>query len=83
MTRLTWVEGSVMLAFWIAGLVAFLIGGLSLVGHMVQALLALVFWWVARELYREYHVCLREEYDRHQVFKEWDRQQRSRLKGME
>lgn len=83
MTRLGWFECLVLLSFFLAGLASFFLGGLSLVGHVVQAFLAVALWWVGRELYREYHECLREEYDRHQVFKEWDRRQNSHLKGME
>lgn len=83
MTRLTWFECLVLLAFFMAGLASFFVGGLSLVGHVVQALLAIVFWWVGRELYREYFETLKNEYYKDRVFAEWAKRQNSHMKGME
>ena len=71
MTRLGWLTGLVLVAFWIAGLSAFLVGGLSLAGHVFQAFLAVVFWWIGRELYREYYEALKTELYREQIYREW------------
>jgi hypothetical protein len=82
MTRLTWVAGLVLLAFFMAGLASFFVGGLSLVGHVVQAFLAVVLWWAGRELYREYFETLKTEHNKNQVFADWARRQKH-LKGMD
>jgi hypothetical protein len=81
MTRLTWFEGFVLLAFWIGGLTAFLIGGIVAVGQLLKVLLVLVLWWVGRELWREYYETVRTGYYREQVFRSW--RENSRRKGME
>ena len=44
MTRLTWFECLILLAFWIGGLSAFLIGGKVAVGYVLQGLLVVVIW---------------------------------------
>ena len=82
MTRLTWVAGLVLVAFWMAGLASFFLVGLSLVGHVVQAFLAVVLWWVGRELYREYFETLKNEHCKNQIFADWAKRQKH-LKGME
>ena len=81
MTRLTWFEGFILLAFWVGGLTAFLIGGKVAVGYVLQWLLAVVLWWVGRELWREYHETVKMEYYREQIFRDW--RANSRRKGME
>ena len=81
MNRLTWFECLVLLSFWIGGLTAFLIGGLVAVGHLLKVLLALVLWWVGRELWREYDEAVRTEYYREQIFRTW--RENSRRKGLE
>ena len=81
MTRLTWFECLVLLSFWIGGLAAFLVGGLVAVGHVFKVLLALVLWWVGRELWREYHETVMTEYYREQIFRDW--RENSRRKGLE
>lgn len=82
MTRLGWFECLVLLAFFLGGLASFFLGGLSLVGHVVQAFLAVVFWWVGRELYREYFEVLKTEHYKNQVFADWAKRQKH-LKGMD
>jgi hypothetical protein len=82
MTRLGWFEGFILLAFWIGGLTAFLVGGLVAVGQVLQAFLVVVFWWVVRELYREYYETLKMEHYKNQVFADWAKRQKH-LKGME
>jgi hypothetical protein len=81
MTRLGWVECFILLAFWIGGLTAFLVGGLVAVGQVLQAFLVVVFWWVVRELYREYYETLKAEIYREQIYRDW--RENSRRKGME
>ena len=81
MTRLTWFECLILLAFWIGGLSAFLIGGKVAVGYVLQGLLVVVIWWVGREMYREYWVSLMAMHYREQVYREW--RANSRRKGME
>lgn len=81
MMRLTWFECLVLLAFWLGGLTAFLVGGLVAVGQLLKVLAALVLWWVGRELWREYHETVRTEYYREQIFRTW--RENSRRKGME
>lgn len=81
MTRLGWFEGFILLAFWIGGLTAFLVGGLVAVGQVLQAFLVVVFWWVVRELYREYYETLKAEIYREQIYRDW--RENSRRKGME
>jgi len=81
MTRLTWFECLVLLSFWIGGLTAFLVGGLVAVGQLLTVFLAVVVWWVVRELWREYREHLRTEYYREQIFRNW--RENSRRKGIE
>lgn len=81
MTRLGWFHGVVLVAFWLAGLSAFLIGGLSLAGRVFQVFLVVVVGWVGRELYRECWESLKAELYRERVFREWRRV--NRLKGMD
>ena len=81
MTRLTWFECLILLSFWLAGLAAFLVGGKAAVGHVLQGLLAVVLWWVGRELWLEYHETVKTEYYRDQIFRDW--RANSRRKGME
>ena len=81
MTRLTWFEGLIVLVFWIGGLTAFLVGGLVAVGQLLKVLLAVVLWWVVRDLWREYHEAVRTEYYREQIFRDW--KANSRRKGVE
>ncbi len=81
MTRLTWFEGFILLAFWALGLSAYLVGGKVAVGYVLQWLLAVVLWWVGRELWREYHETVKMEYYREQIFRDW--RENSRRKGME
>lgn len=81
MTRLTWFEGRILLAFWVGGLSAFLIGGKVAVGYVLQGLLVVVLWWVVRDLWREYHETVKMEYCREQIFRSW--RENSRRKGME
>ncbi len=82
MNKLGWVESLVLMAFWVAGLTAFLVGGLSMLGHVVQAFLVVGLCWVARQLYQEYAETLRCEYSRNQAFTEWGKRQQ-RWKGMD
>ena len=81
MTRLTWFECLILLAFWIGGLTAFLVGGLVAVGQLMKVLAALVLWWVGRELWREYKETVRVAYYREQIYRDW--RENSRRKGME
>ena len=81
MTRLTWFECLVLLAFWMGGLSAYLIGGRVLVGYVVQAFLVVVLGWIGRIAYLEYIEVLRDEYYRDQIFRNW--RENSRRKGME
>lgn len=81
MTRLTWFECLILLAFWLAGLASFLVGGKVAVGYVLQGLLVVVLWWVGRELWREYKETVKTEYYRDQIFRTW--RANSRRKGME
>lgn len=81
MTRFGWFECLVLLAFWIGGLTAFLVGGLVAVGVLLKVLLALVLWWIVRDLWREYKETVLTDYYREQVFRDW--RENSRRKGME
>jgi len=84
MTALGFWEVFVLLAFWLGGLAAYLIGGFWALGYVVQALLVTVMCWVLRVLYLEFKDELYREYDRHQAFSEWKRRQQSQqLKGMD
>lgn len=82
MNRLGLWECLVLVAFWVAGLTAVLVGGLALLGYVVQAFLVVGFGWVAWQLYDEYAETLRCEYDRKQVFADWEKR-RHTLKGID
>lgn len=79
MTRLGWFECLVLVAFFLAGLAAFLMGGLWAVGYVIQALLVVVFWWVCRELYREFSEKIVKKIEQDKAFDEWDRRRQSRI----
>jgi len=81
MTRLGLWECFVLVCFWGAGLTAFLIGGMTMLGYVVQAFLWTGFVWVAYQLYREYGEMVKSEYYRNQIFEDWAK--RDRLKGMD
>lgn len=83
MTRLGWFGCLVLVAFFLSGLAAFLIGGLWAVGYVLQAFLIVVFGWTCRELYRTFNEDLLYNIQRDRAFDEWDRRQNTRLKGME
>lgn len=90
MTRLGLWECFILLAFWLGGLAAYLLGGLVWVGHVVQGFLWAVFFWVLRQLFLEYWDTLTEKYRRqvlrrqiNAAFKEWDNRRTHRMKGME
>lgn len=75
-------ECLVLVSFWVAGLTAFLVGGLVMLGHVVQVFLVLGLGWVACQLYREYAATLRCEYGRRRAFADWAKRQ-NRLKGID
>jgi hypothetical protein len=79
MTRFTFFDCFVLLMFWMAGLSAFLIGGLVWAGYVFQLFLVVVFAWVGRELYREYWTSLLAMHYRNQVYDEW--RENTRRKG--
>lgn len=80
MTRLGWFECLVLVVFFLSGLAAFLMGGLWAVGYVIQALLLVVFWWVCRELYREFSATIVKKIAQDQAFDEWERRQYPRVK---
>ncbi len=82
MTRLGLWECFVLVCFWVAGLAGFLIGGMTMLGYVVQVFLWTGFVWVVWQMYREYAVIVRCEYYRNKVFADWAKRQ-NRLKGMD
>lgn len=90
MTRLGTWEFLALVAFWLSGLAAYIIGGLPLVGHVFQVFLWTVAGWIAWQIVTEYWDTLVEKY-RQQVkkqqldaaFKEWHNRRVNRLKGMD
>ncbi len=54
MTRLGWFECLVLVAFFLSGLAAFLLGGLWAVGYVLQAFMWTSFVWLARVVILQY-----------------------------
>lgn len=81
MTRLGWFECLVLVAFFLSGLAAFLIGGMRGLGYVAQAFMWTTFVWLALVVYVEFRDELIEEYQKNKAFQEWGK--RSRMKGME
>jgi hypothetical protein len=91
MTRLGWFECLVLVAFFIAGLVSFLIDaghrqmepghGYITFGYVVLAFGVVGIGWVVKELVIEYWEGLKTDYYREQVFQDW--RENSRRKGMD
>ena len=75
-------ECFVLVCVWIAGLAGFLIGGMQMLGYVVQAFLVIGFGWVVRQLYLSYAETLRYEYARGRAFADWANRQ-DRLKGLD
>lgn len=90
MTRLGWFGCLVLVAFFLSGLAAFLIGGLWAVGYVLQAFMWTTFFWLARVVYLEVRADLLKQirktklnYHRTQAFNEWASRSNHRIKGME
>lgn len=82
MKQLGFWECLVLVSFWVAGLTGFFVGGLTMVGHVVQVFLVVGFGWVAYQLYKEYAESWKVEHYRNQVFADWAKRN-NRLKGID
>lgn len=83
MSRVGLFECLVLVAFFLSGLAAFLVGGMVWLGHVAQAFMWTSFVWLARALFLECKDELLEEIERSKAFQEWRKRQKTRLRGME
>jgi len=81
MTRVGFFECVVLLAFWLGGLSAFLVGGLPWLGHVIQAFLVVSMSWVAWQLYLEVKDDVFKKIEEDKAFAEWKKRQS--MKGWE
>lgn len=82
MNRLSFFECFILVAFFLSGLAAFLIGGKTWLGYIFQAFLITIMSWTVRQVWLAIKDDLFEKMAKDRVYAEWNNRSH-RLKGME
>lgn len=72
-------ECMILLAFWLGGLAAYLMGGMIWLGWIAEAFIWAVFVWAARRIYHEVRDEILEEIERSKAFGQWAKRQNRRM----
>jgi hypothetical protein len=77
MTGVTLWECLLLLAFWLGGLAAFLIGGMVWLGYVTEGFLWAGFVWAARRIFLEVKEEVLKEIERSKAFSRWAKRRRA------